>query len=194
MAPTSADTSSKLYAALLSQVSDAGGCDTVGTIRRLPSPNFPGVELLEGVCELEHGDTAWALVGVDSASTLYLLDSPSAFRFLRRVHPGEIDSTAVVPYALMAIRMMGYADYGATVIREPSELRSSLLVRLKVQAGLLPLTRVREVGRWSYMVDLLLQYPDEITAIGVVVNKRNGFVSVVEEIDWAVDSLLGQPE
>ena len=124
---TGQGTDSAIVNALMAQVEGLGGCTDLGHVRQTKSRFFPQVELFEGLCLLEHGDTARPLVARDSAGLIYVLDSPSSFRFLiRQHHPVGLDSTAAVPYAHQALVMMGKMAPEARLAANPGEVPSKL--------------------------------------------------------------------
>ena len=103
---------------LLAQSQGLGGCDTITAVHTEREAYFPNVEFYRGVCLREHGDTAVHRVAIDSAGQIYLLDSPSSYRFLLRRHkPAGVDSTNAVKFALLSLQIMGEVAWDASPIQ-----------------------------------------------------------------------------
>jgi hypothetical protein len=88
--------------------------DEVDTVKLA---RFPGLTFVEGRCAMEHGDTAVAQVAVDDGGQTFLLDSPSSFAYMVRLHPpAPVDSANAVAYALDALRMTGKLATSDTLV------------------------------------------------------------------------------
>ncbi|HET7586146.1 MAG TPA: hypothetical protein VFK13_14635 [Gemmatimonadaceae bacterium] len=140
----------------MAQVSQPGGCDHLARVDAFDVRFFRDVHFQRAICSLEHGDTATALVGRDDRGTVYLLDSPSAFRFLVRQHPPVgIDSSTAVEYAYVALEMQG-AIYGtARLIHNTGEISPSALSALDTARLPHPLTGVVLVQHSARIGDLM---------------------------------------
>lgn len=105
---STAPTAHMVYDALLAEVGGPGGCSSLVRADTTYTSWFPEVKIVTGRCLREHGDTVASIVGVDPEGAVYLLDSPSAFRFLLRRHPpGQIPADSLVDYAWDALRFTG---------------------------------------------------------------------------------------
>jgi hypothetical protein len=105
---------------------------------------FPAVRFTRGSCILEHGDSAIAIVGMDSSHVLYLLDSKKAFNFLAASHPPSgLGAANVLSYAYTALALSG-TIIGTVPVTKYTELPAAAreTVRRKVER----LTQVEAVG------------------------------------------------
>lgn len=135
-------TENALVDALAAQLYGFAGCREIATSDTITSTFFRDVHIVKGRCEAEHGQWLTALVAVDSLNLVYVLDSPSAFRFLLRRHPPVGFRADPLGYAAEALAMMGETQHGAQVIRAVSELPDSVASALRRQRIPNPLTGV----------------------------------------------------
>jgi hypothetical protein len=171
--------------ALLAQVQGLGGCADIDLQRETASPYFPGIRLIQGACQLEHGDTAFPLVGVDRDGLVYVLDSPSAFSFLVLVHPPTgIDSSNVLDYARSALQMMGQLSARDTVVKRTDSIPNIVLVRHRVSRAELLGSRVLRSLREGFLVSVTTVSSRRVTNNQVMVYPKSGGVRFMERKEW----------
>ncbi len=173
-----------VYAALASQVTGPGGCDTVDVIASNPSPFFPDVQLLEGLCQLEHGDTAWTQVAIEPGGQVIQLASPGGFNLLRRRHPGRIAPGEELEYALLVARFMGIRHYGGrpVLLRDRGFLEKLRALKLSPSAvGVSGL--VQDEPRIA-VVRLVLEYPESFDEVTLVVVRENANAYTAGRTTW----------
>jgi len=102
-----------------------GGCSTEPEPMPVSIAYFPTVHFFRDECIREHGDPTSALVGLDSDSVLYLLQSPSALKFLVNRHPpvGR-DSANTLHYARLSLEMAGAIPHQALLVLGATDLPS----------------------------------------------------------------------
>jgi hypothetical protein len=170
--------------ALLAQATGLGGCDVVSRLDTLSSQFHPELTFIEGACLLEHGDTAYPLVAVDRGGQIYVLDNPSSFAFMIRMHPPpQVARERAVEYATVALRMMGRLTPQDRVVRSSSEIPDSLLSVLGAsREEFWDSSRVlRDLSR-GYEVALVAVGPSGIkSAVGLVYADSGSIEMVVEQ-------------
>ncbi len=134
--------------ALLVQVDGWGGCTDLTAVRSVSIRFFPKVHFYEGACTFEHGDPARPLAAEDSAGLVYVLNSESSFHFLVLQHPPVgLDSSTVVEYVELALRMQGKVPFSAQVLRDRADAPTDLCRNTGLVCSGLFLTRAGPGGR-----------------------------------------------
>ena len=168
--------------ALLAEAGGPGGCTTLTRVDTLPSiVYFPRVTFLQGMCLLEHGDTAVASIGLDSSGTPFLLDSPSAFRFLLRRHPVVgVDSQSLVDYARVGLIFSGQLSVDARLIRSPAEASDSELATSGRKRDSTLGSHVQHLPHGLRIVWVTTLSGGRFVTFGVTVDHESGEITVVQ--------------
>ncbi len=155
----------RLERAVLAMKGGAGGCATAGSVELAETQPFAGALLFQGRCVMEHGDTAHVYLAADTG-TVYLLDSPSSFRFLLLNHPPLVpsDSAGLLRYGLLALKLSGHSWTRSVFIEKPSQVPDSSLEAIGLSPETVPVsfTERRNEG---------------VTVVHVVTLERKGLVS-----------------
>jgi hypothetical protein len=157
--------------------------DQIDTVRQ---PHFTGLTFVEGQCQLEHGAIAAARVAVDQNGQIFLLDNPSGFAYMVRLHPPSgIDSVAAVEYAYSALRMTGKLSARDTLLASMSSIPDSLLKRLELDRPQLPSkSRVLQLLNDGFRVAVVTLGPAGLRMHEVVVYSSSGEVRELDTRDW----------
>ena len=131
---TDASSLQMLKDALLAQVENPGGCGTMDSVELRPSAFFEDVTIAMGRCVAEHGDTLHTVAARDRHGTVYVLNSPSAFRFLLRRHPPNIGSRTL-DYVRDALVFSGLLYAGATRVVSEGTLPADVPGRVRRQVA-----------------------------------------------------------
>lgn len=168
--------------ALLAEAGGPGGCTTLTRVDTLPAIiHFPQVTLVQGMCLLEHGDTAVASVGLDNSGTLFLLDSPSAFRFLLRRHPVVgVDSQSLVDYARVGLIFSGQLRMDARLIRNQAEASDSDLATAGRNRDSTLSSNVQHLPHGLRIVWVTTFSGGRFATFGVTVDDNSGEITVVQ--------------
>jgi hypothetical protein len=178
----------QLEHAMLAQTSGMGGCTTIDERRDLAVLFFPGVRVVEGECAREHGDTAYALVGIGNTGQLFLLGSAEGFEFMRRAHPvTPVDSASLLAYSATAMRLMGAIGARDTVVTHLDDLSDSILTRAGVKrTQLRPSAVLRSTGHGK-VVALTTLGPHRLSTLVVLLYPADGGTRVIEREEWRIN-------
>jgi hypothetical protein len=172
--------------ALRSLTHGFGGCFADGPISRVEIEFWPTVEFFRTECVLEHGDSASAIVGIDSDSVLYLLASDEAFKFLMDRHPTvAIDSGNFLPFIRTALELTGRIPSQARLLRAWSDLPDSVVSRIKPQGRVLWYGQRAKVWTGTVYTASAGYYGDFVTSHEIVLLPGGRLVST--------DSLVYRP-
>jgi hypothetical protein len=172
-------------AALLAQTDGFGGCSKLDEIVEQPIRFFPGVRFFEGHCTLEHGALAYPIAGVDSRGLIFVLDAPSAFDFLRRLHPASgVDTAVVVDYAMIALRFMGQSSPRDSLILALQDIADTDLARAGVSREELRPSGTVEVSQSGRIVAITTLGPFYIRTFLVLVYPEGGAARVMTKEEW----------
>jgi hypothetical protein len=186
--PLSGQSDTLIDAALRVQVEGFGGCSGDIVRRDTTNPHFPNVRFVQGMCLLEHGDTVFPLVAVDGAGVVYVLDSPSGFNFLARMHKAVgLDSSTALAYVADALVMSGVLGRSDKTVRDRRELTRNVLTRFGVAASEVPATRIRQSVRNGYLMAITTLGPFRLTTQDVLVY-MSGRVRVITRKEWVARS------
>jgi hypothetical protein len=143
-------------------------------------PQFSGIRAILGRCVLEHGDTAAVVVGVDSAGIIYLLDSPTGFRFLLRRHPvAQVAADSLVEYAALALTFTGNLAPGSRVVYDAGDLPPAVLEASGVSREEVTLSGVQKFPHGADVVWVSAITRGVLRTFGVVVDRKSGDIVVL---------------
>ncbi len=167
-------------AALLAQAGGPGGCRELLTVDTVAEPFFPAVKFFRGECALEHGTLFSALTGLDDKGVIYLLNSPSGFRFLISGHPPVgIDSTTLVSYAKLGLVFSGVLQPSAALVWDPAVVPDSVLIEARLTRSEVTPSGVQAFGHGADIVWVTTLQGGNIQTHGVWVNRESGEVVLV---------------
>lgn len=147
------------------------------TVRDTVLPYFAGVHFRIGSCLAEHQVTYAVIVGTDSVA-VYLLDSPSAFNFLRTRHPPRgLDSRSVLEYTTLALMLRGDVSGLAHRIAEHEVMADSLIDAVNADRHQLPRTTVIAMGHQLYEVAFAIIDRNHISSFRCTVDVGTGGVT-----------------
>lgn len=175
--------------ALLAKTSGFGGCDTISRVVKSERAQYPGVTFVQGTCVAEHGDTISTTVATDGAEQLFLLDSPSSFYFMLRMHPAApVARDQAVGRVVEALQMMGISRASDSVVATSAAIPDSILGMAGIIRGRIwESSQVARDLEKGYEVKLLLLGHDELRSIIAIVYKDSGIVRVVTNDHWSLE-------
>jgi hypothetical protein len=166
---------------LLAQAGGPGGCVSLLKVDSVRARFFPDVRIIRGTCILEHGDTFSANVAVDTRGTLFLLDSPSAFRFLLRRHPAVgIDSASMVDYARIGLVYSGFVRSDAQLVDDVTEITDSALLAVGRKRNEIVPSGIQRFKHGVEVVWVTTGSRSGYRTFGVSVNTADGEIVVVQ--------------
>jgi hypothetical protein len=167
-------------AGLLAEAGGPGGCRSIAQVDSMRESFFPGIVLVRGLCVRVHGDTAFSFVGVDSIGTIYLLDSPSSFRFLLRRHPPvSLVTDSLVRYAWLALQFSGALEPGSTLIESPEQVPAAALTSSGMKRDEVISSGIQRFPHGAEVIWISAMSGGVLQTFGVAVEKLSGEIVIV---------------
>lgn len=181
LAAAQSTTPPAIQTALRAELAGPGMCFAVSSAAAPISEFFDELRFYRGVCRSEHGDSMSAIVARDSAGLMYLLDSPSGWRFLLSMHPPNSSRmTRPREYAAAALEMQGELRDSPTIFKRKSglALNSACLAVARTATG----ENDREIGR-KRVIRLLLVGEHRASLYVVTIN-ADGTTLYIKDDCW----------
>lgn len=171
---------------LISQTAGFGGCRRIDHTEVWKRSVYSAVVVIEGMCFREHADTAMALVALDSAGQVYVLNSPSGLAFMLRMHPYRLPSQArVLPYAVAALAMSGAIHPLDTLVESTLRISDKKLAQMGVARDRLrKSSRVMQNLLNGFEVAVTTLGPGGLSSIRAIVDADSGFVTMTTIENW----------
>lgn len=167
-------------AALFAQAGGPGGCRELLIVDTVAESFFPVVNFFRGECVLEHGAVFSSLAGLDDEGVIYMLNSPSGFRFLIRRHPPVgIDSTTLVSYARLGLVFSGVLQPSAALVWDPATVPDSVLIGARLTRSEVTPSGVQAFGHGADIVWVTTLERGTIQTHGAWVNRESGEVVLI---------------
>lgn len=163
----------------MAQVGGPGGCRALASRGAVANSFFPSVQLIQGMCYLEHGDSVYPLAGVDANGLVFQLGRPDGFSFLLRMHPPVgLDSLAVVRYAALASVLGGQVSSPFQQIASTDDLPQAIRRSIGSWANNVPTAKVT---KWSHQMATVFvpgYTRDSVLVLGIDVDRISGETTV----------------